>query len=235
MVVRKGIEVSGVVQGVGFRPHVYRLATERHLAGQIRNTPAGVDIEIHGESDVVEDFIVRLSSEAPPLSRITDLHLRDLPSNGERKKILRKQATNASCTVSIRILFSSAHDAKTNASRVVNRLEICRTESAKEIGIVGHFGWHTFRHTYATLLKGNGEDVKVVQELMRHANISVTLNIYAQAITQTKRDAQSRVVSLLLDKNEEKPGTEAYRTVTDLQNSGGDSQVADKVGVPDGI
>ena len=58
--------------------------------------------------------------------------------------------------------------------------------AAKEIGIVGHFGWHTFRHTYATLLKGNGEDVKVVQELMRHANISVTLNIYAQAITQTK-------------------------------------------------
>jgi len=100
---------------------------------------------------------------------------------------------------------------------------------------VGHFGWHKFRHTYATLLKGNGEDVKVVQELMRHANISVTLNVYAQAITQTKRDAQSRVVSLLLDKNEEKPSTEAYRTVTDLQNSGGDLQVVDKVGVPDGI
>ena len=97
--------------------------------------------------------------------------------------------------------------------------------AAKEIGIVGHFGWHTFRHTYATLLKGNGEDVKVVQELMRHANISVTLNIYAQAITQSKR--QSRVVSLLLDKNEEKPSTEAYRTVTDLQNSGGDLQVVE--------
>jgi hypothetical protein len=44
-----------------------------------------------------------------------------------------------------------------------------------------------------------------------------------------------RVVSLLLDKNEEKPSTEAYRTVTDLQNSGGDLQVVDKVGVPDGI
>jgi len=105
----------------------------------------------------------------------------------------------------------------------------------KEIGIVGHFGWHTFRHTYATLLKGNGEDVKVVQELMRHANISVTLNAYAQAINQTKRDAQSRVVSLLLDKNDEKPGTEAYPTVTDLQNSGGNLQVVDKVRVPDGI
>jgi len=106
--------------------------------------------------------------------------------------------------------------------------------AAKEVGIVGHFGWHTFRHTYATLLNGNGEDVKVVQELMRHTTISVTLNIYAQAITQSKRDAQSRVVSLLLDKNEEKTSTEAYRTVTDLQNSGGNLQVVDKVGVPSG-
>jgi hypothetical protein len=81
--------------------------------------------------------------------------------------------------------------------------------------------------------KGNGKDVQVVQELMRHAN--VTLHTYVQAITQSKRDAQSRVVSLLLDKNEEKPSTEAYRTVTDLQNSGGDWQFVEKIGVPDGI
>jgi hydrogenase maturation protein HypF len=95
MVVRKGIEVSGVVQGVGFRPHVYRLATERHLAGQIRNTPAGVDIEIQGESEVVEDFIARLSSDAPPLSRITDLHLRDLPSNGDARFVIVESARGA--------------------------------------------------------------------------------------------------------------------------------------------
>jgi hypothetical protein len=42
-------------------------------------------------------------------------------------------------------------------------------------------------------------------------------------------------VSLLLDKNEEKPSTEAYRTLTDVQNSEGDLQVVAKVGVPDGI
>ena len=60
------------------------------------------------------------------------------------------------------------------------------------------------------------------KSLIRHANISVTLDIYAQAISQTKRDAQSRVVSLLIDKNEEQPSTDAYRTVTNLQTSGGD-------------
>ncbi|MGB9206297.1 MAG: carbamoyltransferase HypF [Terriglobales bacterium] len=95
MVVRKGIEVSGVVQGVGFRPHVYRLATERHLVGHIRNTPAGVDIEIQGESEAVEDFIAHLTSEAPPLSRITDLHLRDLPSNGDARFVIVESARGA--------------------------------------------------------------------------------------------------------------------------------------------
>jgi hypothetical protein len=50
----------------------------------------------------------------------------------------------------------------------------------KRAGITKWVGFHTFRHTYSTLLKANGEDVKVVQELMRHANISTTLNIYTK-------------------------------------------------------
>jgi hypothetical protein len=54
---------------------------------------------------------------------------------------------------------------------------------------------------------------------MRRANISVKLNIYAQAIPQSKRVAQSPVVSLLLDKNEEQPSAEAYRALTDVQTS----------------
>lgn len=70
--------------------------------------------------------------------------------------------------------------------------------AAQAAGITEHIGWHTFRRTYATLLKANGEDVKTVQELMRHANYWVTMNLYAQAITQNKRDAQSRVVNMLL-------------------------------------
>jgi integrase len=70
--------------------------------------------------------------------------------------------------------------------------------AAKAAGITAHIGWHTFRRTYATLLKANGEDVKTVQELMRHSNYWVTMNLYAQAITQNKREAQSRVVNMLL-------------------------------------
>lgn len=73
--------------------------------------------------------------------------------------------------------------------------------AAKILGIEG-IGWHTFRRTYATLLKANGEDVKTVQELLRHANSLVTMNLYAQAITQNKRDAQSKIVNMLFDKKQ---------------------------------
>ncbi len=49
--------------------------------------------------------------------------------------------------------------------------------------------------------KANGEDVKVVQELMRHANISTKMNIYTKALNSAKREAQSRVVDVLLDRS----------------------------------
>ena len=67
----------------------------------------------------------------------------------------------------------------------------------KAAGITGKVGWHTFRHSFATILKSHGEDVKTVQELMRHANSSVTLNLYAQAVTETKREAQSKIARLV--------------------------------------
>ena len=84
MEVRKEIEVSGIVQGVGFRPYVYRLATERGLAGTITNTAAGVAIEIQGPPVTVEDFLARLPSELPPLARITSIVVRELPCNHDR-------------------------------------------------------------------------------------------------------------------------------------------------------
>jgi hydrogenase maturation protein HypF len=84
MQVRREIRVSGIVQGVGFRPYVYRLATERHLSGTIRNTSAGVTIEIQGPSELVDDFALRLPEGAPTLSSITEVASRELPCNGDR-------------------------------------------------------------------------------------------------------------------------------------------------------
>jgi len=56
---------------------------------------------------------------------------------------------------------------------------------------------HTFRRTYSTLLHANGEDVKRVQELLRHGSIKVTLDIYAQAQMPAKREAQRKEVEMV--------------------------------------
>jgi integrase len=71
---------------------------------------------------------------------------------------------------------------------------------ARELGVRKKISWHTFRHTYSTLLRANGEDVKVVQELLRHASAKMTLDIYSQALTPAKRAAQSKVVSMIFHK-----------------------------------
>lgn len=69
--------------------------------------------------------------------------------------------------------------------------------AAKRVGITKALGWHSFRRTFATLLKGSGEDVKTTQELMRHANSRLTLDVYAQALTPAKRAAHLKVVELI--------------------------------------
>lgn len=82
----------------------------------------------------------------------------------------------------------------------------CIRPAAIRAGITKRIGWHTFRHTFATLLKGNKEEVKVVQELMRHASARMTLDVYAQAVTPEKRRAQSRVAAMLRERVEENGG-----------------------------
>ena len=70
--------------------------------------------------------------------------------------------------------------------------------AAKRCAIKKPIGWHTFRHSYATHLKANGEDITVVQEALRHANSRITLDTYAQALTPAKREAQTKVVRMIL-------------------------------------
>lgn len=69
--------------------------------------------------------------------------------------------------------------------------------AAARAGIQKHIGWHTFRRTFSTLLMANGENVKVVQELMRHANCRSTLEIYSQARNEAKRAAQHRLIEMI--------------------------------------
>jgi integrase len=69
--------------------------------------------------------------------------------------------------------------------------------AAKRAGIVKHVRWHVFRHSFATLLKGNGEDVKTVQESLRHADSKVTLDTYTQGLMPVKREAQRKVIAMI--------------------------------------
>jgi integrase len=71
---------------------------------------------------------------------------------------------------------------------------------ARKVGITKSIGWHTFRHTYSSLLAENGNEVKVVQELMRHAKVSTTMDVYTHARMERKRAAQSRVVDVLFER-----------------------------------
>jgi hydrogenase maturation protein HypF len=83
-VIRRRVQITGVVQGVGFRPYIYRLANECGLAGSVLNDSAGVDVEVQGHSTAVEKFLDRLRPEAPPLSRIVTFEVSELPANGDR-------------------------------------------------------------------------------------------------------------------------------------------------------
>jgi hydrogenase maturation protein HypF len=77
--------VEGTVQGVGFRPFVYRLAREEDLAGYVLNDERGVLMEVEGHSDAVELFLARLRSEAPPLAAVERVTCDSLAPSGERE------------------------------------------------------------------------------------------------------------------------------------------------------
>jgi integrase len=70
--------------------------------------------------------------------------------------------------------------------------------AVERAGIHKNVGWHTLRHSYSSLLIANGENVKVVQELMRHASSRFTLDVYSQARMMAKHQAQRRLVEMVL-------------------------------------
>jgi hydrogenase maturation protein HypF len=82
-VVRKAIDVTGHVQGVGFRPFVRRLAGECNLVGTIAGAEGGLSIEVQGDAASIDNFLVRLLREAPPQARIDSCIPRETEVNGD--------------------------------------------------------------------------------------------------------------------------------------------------------
>jgi len=84
------IEVKGIVQGVGFRPFVYRLAKNCHLNGWVRNTSGNVTIEVEGAEEAVSQFLTLLKEKAPPTACVQDIVMRQLPAKGDIVFEIRK-------------------------------------------------------------------------------------------------------------------------------------------------
>jgi hydrogenase maturation protein HypF len=81
--IRRRHKITGIVQGVGFRPFVYRLAHELRLSGWTRNSPSGVEIEIQGSPSDVEAFEKAFSCDTPPLAVISSILAENIPVTEE--------------------------------------------------------------------------------------------------------------------------------------------------------
>lgn len=83
-IIRQGVHVNGLVQGVGFRPFVYRLAQLRHLTGFVANSFSGVDIEVEGSQVSIDYFLHDLRHTSPPLAVINEITVRPLQARAEK-------------------------------------------------------------------------------------------------------------------------------------------------------
>ena len=96
---RLRIAVEGIVQGVGFRPFVYRLAREMSLTGWVTNTTDGVIIEVEGEKEHLDAFVLKLETDPPPLSKITTLQCERVEPAGYGDFTIRHSLAGADPTV----------------------------------------------------------------------------------------------------------------------------------------
>lgn len=85
---RTGIRIAGIVQGVGFRPFIYRLAKACQLTGFVRNDEQGVWIEAEGKRENLQEFSQRIEAEAPAMAKITQMAATDLPPCGDTQFLI---------------------------------------------------------------------------------------------------------------------------------------------------
>lgn len=95
------IKINGIVQGVGFRPHVYRLAVELDLRGWVLNSSAGVFLEVEGEEGPLRDFVLRLQSEPPPRALIRSCEMHEISPVGFNEFTIRHSDEDGKTTVMI--------------------------------------------------------------------------------------------------------------------------------------
>ncbi|HEY9765164.1 MAG TPA: acylphosphatase, partial [Chroococcales cyanobacterium] len=97
--IARSFHLNGIVQGVGFRPFVYRLAKRYEIKGWVLNSSEGVFIEAEGERKALENFSSSLKKEAPPLSLIEEFEMKEIPLQGHRDFTIRESSKNSGWTL----------------------------------------------------------------------------------------------------------------------------------------
>lgn len=97
--IRVRAEVQGIVQGVGFRPFVYRLAQAYRLRGWVKNTPAGVVLEAQGQKEPVRYFLTELQEQAPPLAAVSGVQVEEIPVADDAGFVIRASGGNGAAVL----------------------------------------------------------------------------------------------------------------------------------------
>jgi len=87
---RLSISIKGIVQGVGFRPFVYRTAVRNKIGGWVSNNSTGVKIEAEGREDALKAFMESIKCDYPPLAHISDFSSREIPPTGQREFTIKE-------------------------------------------------------------------------------------------------------------------------------------------------
>lgn len=121
MLKRKQINITGCVQGVGFRPYVYKIATRLGTTGWIQNNGAGITIEVQSDSNTLKQFLNQLPSDLPPLAKINSLHIQSMiaKTDEETFSILpsKTDPMNTILSPDIRVCDDCINDLFTHSNR----------------------------------------------------------------------------------------------------------------------
>jgi len=115
------IKITGVVQGVGFRPHVYRLASEYGVKGWVLNASTGVYIEAEGEAKNLKEFVCRLVREAPPLAVIRNCMIENIGGQGFEQFVIRESTEEDAKTTMISPDIAICEDCKREVTEPADR------------------------------------------------------------------------------------------------------------------
>lgn len=115
------VKVNGIVQGVGFRPHVYRLAVEYNLKGWIINSSTGVILEVEGKEEDLREFMRRLQNEPPPRAVIRSCEMQEIPLHGFTSFTIKPSDDNGNTTAMISPDIAMCLECKKETSDIKDR------------------------------------------------------------------------------------------------------------------